>query len=634
MTEEPAVAKKHVYTPPSNVVRAQLFQKTSGFNYKNLGSGLLMESPLLYKDSAKRLLGGENDPIHPFLYHILKLGTPHKHEVELLPFMKKYIAHKIHIDSIGNAFFIVGKGKPETMFSCHMDTVHKKLSQISVWATVGPNEQANDFIFGSRMSSNSTNGVPCNVGADDRVGMYIMMRLANAKVPGLYYFHVGEECGGIGSRGAVEKFPEKFKDIKRCIAFDRKGYNEVITHQGGQECASEEFGKAMAQAINSNLTEYAKSAGEYTYAPSRHGVFTDSKNYFRIIPECINLSVGYFDHHQVTEHFDAVWLDNIFIPALKKIEFDALPTARDPKKEPPNKWWGGTSYYNNQKTTREFRDGVWVTVVDPLSEDTTPLLPRCDGGNGNRVSGIDKLTLSTVNELTHFGRYPDVDPATVVWPAHITLGLKKAIVCTSFIRGKINVDELVEHMLIAQEDRKDLMVQNKRLIEMNLQLSQKVEAFENERNRLKDIKTLISQIPPAQPAAKEVATDVDTSVARRRITIGTIGTPQEFKQEIASAQDEAGKLDELLFCLHDKLPGGTERAAVSAIRIDTTSVIDELDTLETIMEDFMLVYSDDKSPLRLVNEVQSFQKTIDKLQKCQIATDVYLQEKAKNKVVH
>ena len=76
-----------------------------------------------------------------------------------------------------------------------------------------------------------TKPTPCVLGADDKLGCYIMCRLIEAGVSGLYVFHVGEEVGGIGSSYLAKTYPDKFHNIDRCIAFDRKGYSDVITHQ-------------------------------------------------------------------------------------------------------------------------------------------------------------------------------------------------------------------------------------------------------------------------------------------------------------------------------------------------------------------------------------------------------------------
>ncbi len=56
----------------------------------------------------------------------------------------------------------------------------------------------------------------------------------NEKVPGLYYFFIGEEVGGIGSGKVARDYKniEYLKEIKRCISFDRRGgkicYNKTI----------------------------------------------------------------------------------------------------------------------------------------------------------------------------------------------------------------------------------------------------------------------------------------------------------------------------------------------------------------------------------------------------------------------
>lgn len=561
MTEEPA-EKRAIIVPVS-----QLFSKpASGFNFSKLGTGELTDSPLLYKDSAVILKGGDKGPIHPLMFDILSLGTPGGHEHDLLPILKRYISHKLHIDALGNVFFIVGPPNPTTMFSCHLDTVHSMLTKVSVWSTVGPTEQCNDFIFASRQSKGSDNGVPCNLGADDRVGIYIMAKLANAKTPGLYMFHVGEESGGKGSRGIVQQSPEKFAGIKRCIAFDRKGYNEVVVKQGGKTCASQEFGKALSQAINAGLSDYAKGAGEYSYAPSDNGVFTDSKNYAGIVPECVNLGVGYFDQHQSTEHFDAVWLESILIPSLKAIDFDALPTHRDPKEVPAHTEyaWGGA--YQNQ-ANRRYINGVWTDVETPTAT----------------------WSLNVITEWTHHAKYPDVTPDTVVWPSTMTARLKKDVLAKSFVSGKFSLDNLLDSLLAAKEDA---AIANARVLKLE-------DTIRDMKEQAKSSTTLIA---------------ISEKAINKGSELSPIYSIDALRLSLDELLETADDVETTLIQLAEGT-AGDERAIIGEYRNRTTTILDEADVLmDAVFElENTLVGEDRTNPIKIFYEVQAYREIETKM---------------------
>ena len=163
---------------------------------------------------------------------------------------------------------------------------------------------------------------PCILGADDKLGCYIMCRLIEAGVEGYYVFHVGEECGGIGSNYTSEHRADTFRGMNHCIAFDRARYSSIITHQSGGRCCSDEFADALAEQMNPHLPPQQQMESDPT------GSFTDSANYTNLIPECTNLSVGYRDQHTDREHFDLLWLEQHLIPALLKVDWSSLPAVR------------------------------------------------------------------------------------------------------------------------------------------------------------------------------------------------------------------------------------------------------------------------------------------------------------------
>ena len=188
-------------------------------------------------------------------------------------------------------------------------------------APVGRTYNANDF--------------EC-LGADDACGVWIMMNMIEAQIPGVYVFHRGEECGGLGSRWILTNKKEWLKQFKRAIAFDRKDVNHIVTHQGGQECASQEFALELAKRLNA-----VEDRGTDNWRPDNGGSFTDVKVYAGIIPECVNMSCAYDHQHGPDETVDT-WALEKMMKHFLAIKWSDLPTTRVPKE--PEAWPHSRSY--------------------------------------------------------------------------------------------------------------------------------------------------------------------------------------------------------------------------------------------------------------------------------------------------
>lgn len=261
------------------------------------------------------------------LYDLLALSVPYGYEYLLYPILRRVFDHtnaKVVKDKIGNIFATIGDN-PSIMFSCHLDTVHRVTS--NKLAMVLPCHLPNDMVGGSVYVKNF-GLLRSPLGADDKIGVYILLRMMRAKIRGLYAFHVGEEVGCVGSKYAAENNKELFKGIKACIAFDRMNYGDIISQQRGGDTASKEFTNALAVQLNGFLPPHCTQK----FKGGVQGVYTDSAEYKRIIPECTNVSVGYFEQHGSSEHFDPIWLQNLLLPALIKTDWSSLPITRDPTK--------------------------------------------------------------------------------------------------------------------------------------------------------------------------------------------------------------------------------------------------------------------------------------------------------------
>lgn len=257
----------------------------------------------------------------------------------------------VQADKFGNRFLIVGEEKPTILWSSHTDSVHRDEGFQKI-------EQTGSKIHLPKKSKSNC------LGADDAAGNFIMIKMIEAKVPGLYVFHYGEEVGCRGSGGIANETPEFLDGIKAAVAFDRRGFTSVITHQRGRT-ASDKFAQSVCDQLPAR------------FKPDPTGILTDTKIYMGIVPECSNISVGYENEHHDNE---TQCVDHLFELRDHMIKIDAAKFVidRDPKgnvseaSRPPQRsggyGLGGTGYrpqgISKLRTLRRMRvrdleDLVW-----------------------------------------------------------------------------------------------------------------------------------------------------------------------------------------------------------------------------------------------------------------------------------
>ena len=248
-------------------------------------------------------------------FELLKYKRPAGSYTEM-SMIKKYIdpLPGMRQDLYGNRICQIGESS--TMFSCHTDTMHR---------TPGLQHVLYDDFKKEMFVEHGE----C-LGADDGGGIIIMIEMIKAKVPGLYIFHREEEIGGKGSKWITVNTPELVEGIEKCIAFDRKGTCEVITHQGFERCCSEDFAEQLGFALSG-----------YWFNDDS-GSFTDSANYVDLIPECTNLSIGYYKEHTSKETLDVEHLEQMISDCIS-LDWESLPTVRDPKVTEYLDW--GNNFY-------------------------------------------------------------------------------------------------------------------------------------------------------------------------------------------------------------------------------------------------------------------------------------------------
>ena len=241
------------------------------------------------------------DPRSTFLSLVTKT-YPHGHEDEVLQFLPE-----LDKDLVGNYYKIIGS-KPTTMFTCHLDTADRTQGVTRLYS-IQEDGQEHIITDGSTI-----------LGADDKSGTTVMLYMMANNVPGLYYFFIGEERGGIGSHALADVYDEVeyLKDIKRCISFDRRKTISIITAQMGGMCCSDDFAQALCDAYNEN---------GLNLKPDATGVYTDSASFIDHISECTNVSVGYYNEHTGKEKQNMDYLIEL-CKASVNVDWDKLPTSR------------------------------------------------------------------------------------------------------------------------------------------------------------------------------------------------------------------------------------------------------------------------------------------------------------------
>ena len=221
-----------------------------------------------------------------------------------------------------------------TLFVAHVDTVHRKSGKNRIKKTRTHWHADGDVL-----------------GADDGAGCAMLMHLIHSGIAAYFIFTVGEEKGGIGATWLAKNNPDLLRQFDRAIAFDRRGIDSVITHQGWGRCCSDQFGQSLCDALGSfdqNLMHLNDDTG----------VYTDTAEFVDLIPECTNISIGYSNEHTVNESLNILYFE-MLAGAAANVDWDSLPVARDPLKPDFDDW---------QRYRGSYSTGSYYPASDDLTD--------------------------------------------------------------------------------------------------------------------------------------------------------------------------------------------------------------------------------------------------------------------------
>ena len=290
--------------------------------------------------------------------------------------------------------------------------------------------QATDIVVDTQTQVKPVSSV---LGADDKLGCYIMCRLIMNGTDGLYVFHIGEECGGIGSNYISTQTPELVEGMNYCIAFDRYEYGHIITHQAGGRCCSDDFVAGLAGKLNPLLPPKEQMSG------NSGGSFTDSANYTKLIPECTNVSVSYKSQHTRRENFDLVWFRDILVPALLKITWHDLPVVRDPNEV--------SSPYSSSYRSK-YQDSFSFDRSYKSNKNTRSMV-----STRSTLTNSERMNQSAIDRRNHVldDKFEGYDPEEGL-PQHMSCKQKVDFVKYTFVKNNLNLEDMAEMVVDAEEE--------------------------------------------------------------------------------------------------------------------------------------------------------------------------------------
>lgn len=217
----------------------------------------------------------------------------------------KFLKCNNYKNIVDNGLYIFAEGELPICLLAHMDTVFAK-PPVDIYF-----DQEQHMMWS-----------PQGLGADDRAGIYAIIRLAKMGFRPSIIFTDLEEQGGIGANWLAKNYPEcPFKDCKALIQIDRRGSIDSVYY----ECANKEFeAKINSYGFVTNL-----------------GSFTDISI---IAPAwniaAVNLSTGYYNEHSPIEHLNIEELET----TISKISFMLKHCSSWPKydyveAEGDGVWW-------------------------------------------------------------------------------------------------------------------------------------------------------------------------------------------------------------------------------------------------------------------------------------------------------
>ena len=217
------------------------------------------------------------------LKSLYRINSKSGREAEIKKFVLEQLADvelSVEEDSFGNIFITKGVAGSYPCVTAHLDEVHVPVEKSLV-------------VDGEMIYAIDTAGERTGIGADDKNGLWIIIRLLHEKPLLKVALFVQEERDGemAGCRGSKACTLDFFNDVRYILAVDRKGDSEVVTVGKGdiRLCNDDMFPvdilhKYGYECVNGGRTDVV--------ALKERGLETP----------CCNIGCGYYNAHKPDEY--------------------------------------------------------------------------------------------------------------------------------------------------------------------------------------------------------------------------------------------------------------------------------------------------------------------------------------------
>ena len=221
------------------------------------------------------------------LLDLCKIQSKSKQSQAMEDFLITYCqvkGYEVETDSHRNIYVTKGEADIYPCMVAHTDTVHDIEEGYKVYL-------GGDKIFGFNILTGNQMGV----GGDDKVGLWVTLKLLDKFPEMKAVFFADEEIGCIGSHNADLEF---FNNVGFVLQCDRKGNSDFVNNINGSQI----FGETFKEAISPTLKKF-----KYKIT---NGGSTDVGALRKKLPICMaNMSCGYYNPHRDNEYISLkdVW---------------------------------------------------------------------------------------------------------------------------------------------------------------------------------------------------------------------------------------------------------------------------------------------------------------------------------------
>ena len=270
----------------------------------------------------------------------------------------------VHDKDIGYFLTVGETPKYYPCFMAHLDQVHELQSDFRVW-------QADKLWFAT------SNNYQVGIGADDKAGLYAIVRLLQVLPAAKACLFYDEEMGCLGSSSIDGKSKKWFNDVSVVVGIDRAGAHDLISRTNGLTVTSRKLMKQLKPLMQ--RYGFKKAVGSFSDVGEVVEI-TDIAGF--------NISCGYYKAHTDYETLNSQQLHTT-IKFLYKVAIDFTfrekqfrkPIMKRKKSKTRIGAWRGRSYgnYDISHSTRNTDNNRCILCGELIDRDRS-YCPECYDG--------------------------------------------------------------------------------------------------------------------------------------------------------------------------------------------------------------------------------------------------------------